>query len=454
MALLVGIVVPIYNVSQYLRQCLESILNQGYQHFEVILVDDGSTDFSEDNISQSIKIALEFVAKDKRFRLISKENGGISSARNVGIRYFSNVMNNDSAEISHNCKQTPQIKQLLESQNHHINHHKATLKSCDDCDSNADFIKTYIYDDSLNKHITLYYNVKSTCFLQSQIDYIAFLDSDDLWENNLLDECIKALCLHSAEIAWFGFKTHNGAFKNDVLDTFNYKDITTLTPQEWLKTLGKVGVGQFWFSVAGIISFKFLKAIDLHFMESIIHEDELFGVLLFLQSRQIVAIPKKLYIYRIRENSITTFLQSKKHTLPSSLSHLAISFSDTNTAYSYFVASSWCKITIAFLDFIDNYSNKAFANNCKERFLPTFLARSCDIFAFKNDVYALKPRILAILAAYNANSFYVKIIANIIPIHFKQLRYTIFLAYFAPEIVKFRIKKRITSLFFKKGVCG
>ncbi|WP_158654276.1 glycosyltransferase family 2 protein [Helicobacter cinaedi] len=77
----VGIVVPIYNVEQYLRECLDSILAQSYQNFEVVLVNDGSTD-------TSLNIAKEYVLKDKRFVLIDKENGGLSNARNTGIYWF------------------------------------------------------------------------------------------------------------------------------------------------------------------------------------------------------------------------------------------------------------------------------------------------------------------------------------------------------------------------------
>lgn len=317
-----------------------------------------------------------------------------------------------------------------------------TKDSSDSAESPSDSttcVKSRLYYDVLKSHITLYH--KATPFPRSKIDYIAFLDSDDFWENNLLDECVK--CADNADIVWFGFKTHNGAFKNDVLDAFGYQNTTAITPKDWLKRLGEVGSGQFWFSWIGIIKFEFLMAIDLKFMEGIIYEDEIFGVLLFSQSRSIVAIPKKLYIYRIRANSITTFSQNRQESLPLYLSHLQRHFSSVGTAWRYIGVSSWCKITIAFLDFIKTYENKAVAKLCKERFLPTFLARSCEILSFKNDFYALKPRIEGILAEYEANLLFLKILTNIIPLRFKRVRYTIFLAYFAPNLVAFRIKKRL-----------
>lgn len=77
---LVSIVIPIYNVAEYLSRCLDSVCRQTYQNIEVILINDGSTDCSEE-------IAKTYCAQDKRFKLITQENGGLSSARNAGLNY-------------------------------------------------------------------------------------------------------------------------------------------------------------------------------------------------------------------------------------------------------------------------------------------------------------------------------------------------------------------------------
>ena len=77
---LISIIVPIYNVEKYLRQCLDSIMNQTYRNCECLLIHDGSSDNSED-------ICREYVSKDSRFRYFEKENGGVSSARNLGIEH-------------------------------------------------------------------------------------------------------------------------------------------------------------------------------------------------------------------------------------------------------------------------------------------------------------------------------------------------------------------------------
>lgn len=75
---MLSIIVPVYNVSRYLYGCIESILNQEFQDFELILVDDGSVD-------DSGKICDEYAGKDNRIHVIHQKNGGVSSARNTGI---------------------------------------------------------------------------------------------------------------------------------------------------------------------------------------------------------------------------------------------------------------------------------------------------------------------------------------------------------------------------------
>ena len=74
----VSIIVPIYNVEKYLSKCLESIVNQDFFDYELLLIDDGSPD-------NSAEICLKFAEKDSRVKYFKKGNGGLSSARNYGI---------------------------------------------------------------------------------------------------------------------------------------------------------------------------------------------------------------------------------------------------------------------------------------------------------------------------------------------------------------------------------
>lgn len=74
----ISIIVPVYNTSSFLERCLDSLIAQDFKNFEVILINDGSTDNSED-------ICLKYSNNDNRFKYYSKDNGGVSSARNFGI---------------------------------------------------------------------------------------------------------------------------------------------------------------------------------------------------------------------------------------------------------------------------------------------------------------------------------------------------------------------------------
>lgn len=76
----ISIIVPCYKQAQYLDECLQSVLNQSYQNWECIIVNDGSPDDTHE-------IAKYWIEKDPRFSYLEKENGGVSSARNFGIEH-------------------------------------------------------------------------------------------------------------------------------------------------------------------------------------------------------------------------------------------------------------------------------------------------------------------------------------------------------------------------------
>lgn len=76
----ISVIVPIYNAQKHINNCIESILRQNYNKFELILVDDGSTDLTK-------SILENYSKKYSQIKLITKDNGGVSSARNIGIKH-------------------------------------------------------------------------------------------------------------------------------------------------------------------------------------------------------------------------------------------------------------------------------------------------------------------------------------------------------------------------------
>lgn len=96
---LISVVVPVYNVENYLAKCLYSIIGQSYSNLDIILINDGSTD-------NSVNICEEFAARDSRIRLVNQDNQGLSGARNTGIslirgKYVTFVDSDDWIDIDY-----------------------------------------------------------------------------------------------------------------------------------------------------------------------------------------------------------------------------------------------------------------------------------------------------------------------------------------------------------------
>ena len=93
----VSVIIPVYNVEQYLNQCLDSVINQTLKDIEIICVDDGSTD-------NSFKMLEEYAQKDNRIKVIHQKNKGAAAARNEGLyiaqgKYLSFLDSDDFFEI-------------------------------------------------------------------------------------------------------------------------------------------------------------------------------------------------------------------------------------------------------------------------------------------------------------------------------------------------------------------
>ncbi|HEG5396497.1 TPA: glycosyltransferase [Campylobacter coli] len=339
----IGIVVPIYNVEKFLTDCLESVIRQTYSDFECLLVDDGSLD-------KSNKIARFFVDRDSRFVLIKKANGGLSSARNLGIEWFK-YKNTFQKKFKNNFKDFSRYR-------------------IDEIYTNINYNKMY------------------------EIDYIVFLDSDDLWDLNLLYNCVNNL--KNEDLIWFDYQCFydkcDKIKHKTVMEYCNFKKKKVVTPLEWLEYIDNSDLRFFWFSVCGLIKFSFLEKIQLFFIDGIIHEDHHFGTLIFSQAKSIVVYPFKLYYYRIRSGSIMNHSNEQIEVSPPPffLEDLYNSFERYDEAKDYHKIISWIETTYKLIHFIENCDDQKFSKGIEYCFMKKLCNLSLAIFNISNDPLKLK----------------------------------------------------------------
>ncbi len=152
----ISVIVPVYNVENYLSKCIESILAQTFKDFELLLVNDGSTDASK-------TICEAYVEKDNRIRLINKINGGVSSARNIGIKessgHFISFVDSDDS-VKHKYLEDLYDDNLLAEQPCLVMHnYKVDNLTMDFNDRNLDKINVAgsdIYDTFLSAKLIKY----------------------------------------------------------------------------------------------------------------------------------------------------------------------------------------------------------------------------------------------------------------------------------------------------------
>ena len=218
----ISVVLPVYNVANYLRKCLDSLVNQTFKDFEVICVNDGSTDLS-------LGILEGYAVSDSRFKIINQENQGLSGARNTGIEHV-------------------------------------------------------------------------------QGDYVIFVDSDDWLEENALELLYDHVKGFNSDITMFKFKFFDEDTKKisesqnskleiipDSLITsnFNYNNV--------LDILFKISHSPF----NKLYKTSFLRELDAKFLYGSYYEDLEFFYKVFLKAEKVSVLPKYLYFYRIRDESIS-----------------------------------------------------------------------------------------------------------------------------------------------------
>ncbi|EJC6062828.1 glycosyltransferase family 2 protein [Campylobacter jejuni] len=354
----VGVVIPIYNVEKYLKECLDSVINQTYTNLEIILVNDGSTD------ENSLNIAKEYTLKDKRIILFDKKNGGLSSARNVGIEYFSGEYET----------------QYIEKENE-LNVFKIIG------DNPQNIYKIYKYKNAL----------ASDKLEISKIDYIIFLDSDNYWELNCIEECV--VRMQNVDVLWFD---HACIYDDGIEDkgqktrmnVFNFTQECTITPRDYAKQAIKVGSRDISFSWGGMIDFSFLKQLKLKFINKIINEDIHFGMVLFANADSIYILPKRLYLCRLRANSISN--HDKKVTKANVSEYFKDLYEffgeNAKEAKNYLKAASRMITALELIEFFKDQKNEN-SQAIKEAFLPFYVKKALMIKKFKKDPLNLKEKL-------------------------------------------------------------
>ncbi len=171
---LITIIVPVYNVEQYLEKCLDSIINQTYKKLEILLVDDGSTDASG-------KICDLYAEKDHRIKVVHKKNGGVSSARNVALNiasgsYIHFIDADDYIELN-----------MIETLYHYIKRDDYDIAIC-----NVNFIKHAV----VSPHV-----IEKKCeTVLNQSQFIGMLFGEEWYRGYLVNKLIKRECIGSIRL--------------------------------------------------------------------------------------------------------------------------------------------------------------------------------------------------------------------------------------------------------------
>lgn len=200
-----SIIIPIYNRENTIKNVIDSIINQNYFNWELILVDDGSTDQSKD-------LCLKYTQKDSRIHYFYKKNGGVSSARNMGMR---NAIGNYILFVDSDGSLKDGALSLLEKE---IQHNKDAEIFCFGYSS---LKESWIPHTSLKKNIVTYKNIRKT-FLPVHINIKP--QNEDFLKNYVWNKCYKREFLCKNELIFDENRRtwEDGIFIVNCLDKANF----------------------------------------------------------------------------------------------------------------------------------------------------------------------------------------------------------------------------------------
>ncbi|PAF46026.1 glycosyltransferase family A protein [Helicobacter sp. 11S02629-2] len=335
----ISIITPFYDTDSYFRDCLDSLVKQTYDNIEIILIDDGSSD-------KSLEIALEYARKDPRIFIISKPNGGQSSARNLGLEFIKGTNLREALKSKDNVNLTPKEREFL------------------------DLVKT-----KASNHIYVDKSVLETAISKLPEDsFVHFVDSDDFITLECIKDCVDVLD-KEVDIVWHGMGSQVEGYGLGEFIVDYYMQSLRRSSKKIVSTyqiLNDMYFGDLPWVCHGIFRADKLNVLDLRF-KYIECEDHLFGLLLFLSCsvgiseedfkahKNLKIINKQSYIYRIRANSTCDYFKSKDiGQVPKHLKPISTYFKDFSKLRKYYHAYCFSIVLNELLNNKDRFEPKTF----------------------------------------------------------------------------------------------
>ena len=289
----ISIIVPIYQVEAYLEECLQSLLDQTYKNLDIVLIDDGSID-------KSLDIAMHYVRLDQRFFLITKPNGGLSSARNMGVELIKGTglrtLLDEGTEI--NVGGGGAYPFLISIEKNSFNKTKTRLNA-------KDIAKHFVkLEERIYKCDLAFINDLITQELPSD-RWIHFLDSDDYFRVDCLQKATQSLSPHetSIEILMYAHTTYDEETK-EAISSYPYCNPKKPLYPTAISYLTRHDLYAFYFAWQGLFKAEVLNRYGLRFSNRIFHEDHDFGTILFALARGLLHADFDGMVYRQRAGSI------------------------------------------------------------------------------------------------------------------------------------------------------
>ena len=359
--MLVSVIIPIYNTAPYLRECLESVLGQSYKNLDLVLVDDGSMD-------SSLEIALEFAKRDSRVFVVSKANGGQSSARNLGLEFVKGTALRTWVE----CGGCGEIFSCGESHSFEKQERKVSQQELEQhfCIHTPYFVKTDLIDS------------RSLVLQDLPHHFVHFLDSDDYLLPDSLSQLVQKAEQEELDICAYNLKRYFEQEKRmEVEHNFDIPNhLKSYAYEKAIDAVVESGEYSFVFTWQGIFRASLLNAYNLRFTQGIYGEDNDFGVILFALSGRFAYLDYAGIVYRIHANSSTSKISDEipAH-LPSYLEVLRGEFEDYRALRLYFHTYCVCLAGLQIEKFFREALRVGKLSNSYESFFNHCLAWHLDL---------------------------------------------------------------------------